>query len=219
MSLTRTLRIEWHPGRAVTAKLAVPGEVTGPAVLLAHGAGAGQGHPFMTGLRQRLRNAGHPTLTFDYPYVDAGRKAPDRMPVLLSCHRAALQRLRSYGWPVVMAGKSMGGRIASHLAVEDTGALGLVFYGYPLVSPSSGAVRPTGHLKDGMLPMLFLAGSRDRLGPLDAIRPLVESLPNAVLDVIEEGDHSFKVPKRTGMSPEGVLDHLADSTTGWIRAL
>ena len=67
--------------------------------------------------------------------------------------------------------------------------------------------------------MLFLAGSRDRLGPLDQLRRLAARLPMAALEVIEEGDHSFKVPKRTGLSPDDVLGRLADLTTRWIRRL
>jgi hypothetical protein len=217
--LARILRIEWQPGRRVTGRLALPGEPAGPAVLLAHGAGAGGDHPFVIGLRDRLVAAGHPTLTFDYPYMEAGRRAPDRMPILLACHLAALRRLQSYGWQVVMAGKSMGGRIGAHLAADSPGAVGLVFYGYPLVAPSSGGRRATDHLHRNGVPMLFLAGSRDRLGPLDQIRPLVARLPKAALEVIEEGDHSFKVPRRTGMSPGDVLDRLAALTVGWIRGL
>lgn len=171
----------------------------------------------MAGLRDRLAAAGHPTLTFDYPYVEAGRKLPDRMPTLLECHRAALVRLRSYGWPVVLAGKSMGGRVASHVAAEETGVSGLVFFGYPLVSPSTGVVRSTDHLHQSGVPMLFLSGSRDRLGPLDALRPLVKGL-GATLEVVEEGDHSFQVPKRTGLSSGDVLDRLAGVTMEWLRS-
>ncbi len=217
--MARTLRIEWRPGRRVTGRLAVPPNPTGPAVLLAHGAGAGQGHPFVAGLRDRLAGAGHPVLTFDYPYMEAGRRAPDRMPGLLECHLAALERLQSYGWPVVMAGKSMGGRIASHLASDHSGTLGLVFYGYPLVAPSGGGVRSTEHLERIGRPMLFLAGSGDRLGPLSEIRPLVQRLRRATLEVIEGGDHSFRVPRRTGVSPDQVLDRLAGVTIEWIRGL
>ena len=117
--MIRTLRIEWHPGRKVTGRFDVPPEPTGPAILLAHGAGAGQGHPFMAGLRSRLAAAGHPTLTFDYPYMEAGRKAPDRLPTLMACHRAVLRGSVGTDGPIVLAGKSMGGRVGSHLAVEE----------------------------------------------------------------------------------------------------
>jgi len=216
--MARRLRIEWHPGRKVTALFDVPHAPSGPAILLAHGAGAGQHHPFMRGLQTRLAAAGHPTLTFDYPYMEAGRRFPDRMPVLLACHRAALHRLARYGWPVILAGKSMGGRMSSHLAATVPGLAGLVVYGYPLVSPSTGQARSTEHLRNVGAPMLFVSGSRDRLAPLDALGPLVADLSGASLEVIEEGDHSFKVPKRTGLDEEKVLDHISGITTRWIHS-
>jgi len=75
----RQLEVEWRPGRRVTACLEGPGGTAGPGILLAHGAGAGQGHPFVTGLRRRLAGAGFLTMTFDYPYAAAGRRAPDRL--------------------------------------------------------------------------------------------------------------------------------------------
>jgi len=217
--MARRLRIEWHPGHKVTGLLDVPAIPSGPAVLLAPGSGAGQRHPFMEGLRKRLAAGGLPTLTFDYPYMEAGRRIPDRMPVLLACHRAALQRLTGYGWPVVSAGKSMGGRMASHLAATVPGSVGLVFYGYPLASPSSGEIRSTAHLREVGVPMLFVSGTRDRLGPLDRLRPLVEELAGASLEVIEEGDHSFKVPKRSGLGPGEVLDRLSEITAAWVGSL
>ena len=217
--MARRLRIEWHPGRKVTARLAVPAEVAGPAILLANGAGAGQGHPFMAGLRERLARSGHPTLTFDYPYTEEGRRAPDRAPALLACHRAALRRLQQYGWPIVLAGKSMGGRLASHLAVEEPGSVGLVFYGYPLVSPSTGAVRSTAHLAESGLRMLFLTGSRDRLAPLALLQPVVDGLRRATLEVIEGGDHSFSVPRSSEVGLAEVLDDLAARTMRWVRRL
>ncbi len=216
--MARRLRIEWHPGRKVTGRLDVPAAPSGPAILLAHGAGAGQQHPFMLGLRTRLADAGHPTLAFDYPYMEDGRRFPDRAPVLLACHRAALHRLIGYGWPVVLAGKSMGGRMASHLATTVPGLAGLVVYGYPLVSPSTGKIRSTEHLREVDVPMLFISGSRDRLAPLDALDSLVASLSGASLDVIEEGDHSFEVPERTGLDPGAVLDRISEITTRWIHS-
>ncbi|MCB2222616.1 MAG: dienelactone hydrolase family protein [Actinobacteria bacterium] len=217
--MARRLRVEWSKGRKVTADLAVPGDPRGPAVLLAHGAGAGRRHPFMAGLVARLVAAGHPTMVFDYPYMEEGRRAPDRMPALLACHRAAHDRLAAYGWPVVLAGKSMGGRMASHLAAGLAGPAGLAVYGYPLVSPSSGAVRDTAHLRETGVPMLFLSGSRDRLAPMGLLRPVVESLPSATLEVVEGAGHSFEVPARSGLTFDGVLDRLAAVTAAWLGGL
>jgi predicted alpha/beta-hydrolase family hydrolase len=214
----RRLRIEWRPGAKITARLALPSGGGRTAVLLAHGAGAPQDHPFMTSLRKGLAGAGVATMTFDYPYAEAGRRVPDRLPVLLECHRAAVSRLRDYTDRIVLAGKSMGGRVASHLAAEGEPCAALVFYGYPLVAPSRGTVRSTDHLETIPAPMLFLTGSRDRLAPLDVLRPTVARIRRATLEVVDEGDHSFNVPKRTGLSPAEVMADLVARTAAWLQA-
>ena len=203
----------------VTARLALPpGGPGSTALLLASGAGAPQQHPFLTGLRTGLATAGLATMTFDYPYAEAGRRAPDRLPVLLECHRAAAVRLRGYADRIVLAGKSMGGRVASHLAAAGESTAGLVFYGYPLVAPGSGTVRSTDHLDEIGAPMLFLSGSRDRLAPLDLLRPVVARHPEATLEVLAEGDHSFRVPKRAGITPDEVEEFLVARTIAWLAA-
>lgn len=213
---TRRLRIEWRPGRKITALLRMPigGAATG--ILLAHGAGAGQRHPFMVGLRNRLATAGYPTMTFDYPYMEAGRRAPDRAEILLESHRAAVCRLRSYVDHVVLAGKSMGGRMASHLAAGGERCSRMVLYGYPLVPLGKEEPRPTDHLRDVEAPLLFITGSRDRLAPLELLGPIVGGLDAATLHVVADADHTFRVPKRSGLDDERVLDLLAAVTTDWL---
>lgn len=208
--MTRRLRIEWQPGEKVTALLRMPPGATGPAVLLAHGAGAGQRHPFMAGLAERIAAAGLPVMTFDYPYMEAGRRAPDRMPKLLACHAAALERLGSYADRIVLAGKSMGGRVSTHLA-GDRPCSAVVVYGYPLVPLGSDQPRDTDHLADVDAPMLFLQGARDRLAPLELLRPVAER-HGIRLSVVDDADHGFKVPKRTGLEPGDILDRLAAET-------
>ncbi|MCP3973439.1 MAG: hypothetical protein GY720_02970 [bacterium] len=218
--MARRLRIRWGGGEAVEARLAMPTEPLGVGVLLAHGAGAGQSHPFMEDLRDGLARAGYPTMTFDYAYMDAGRRAPDRMPKLLAVHRAAADRLATYVESVIVAGKSMGGRVGSHL-VGDEGwpTSGLVYYGYPLVPLGKTEARPTDHLGRIAANQLFFAGSRDRLSPPAAVRPLVRALPTARLHEIDDGDHSFNVPKRAGRTAAEVLDELIEVTTSWIAEL
>ncbi len=215
--MTRRLRIKWAPGEAVDARLAMPAHPNGVGVLLAHGAGAGQHHPFMEHQRRGLGDAGYPTMTFDYSYMSAGRRAPDRMPKLLAVHRAAADRLATYVGRVVVAGKSMGGRVGSHLVGDDGWpAAGLVYYGYPLVPLGKTEARPVDHLRRITVPQLFFAGSRDRLSPLSTLRPIVTSLQTAALHEIDDGDHSFKVPKRTGRTHEEVLDELVETTVAWL---
>jgi hypothetical protein len=204
--VTRRLRIQWDQGRKVDALLEVG---SGPGVLLAHGAGAPQRHPFMVGMRRRLAAADLTVMTFDYPYAAEGRKAPDRMPRLLQCHRAALARLTEYSSAVVLAGKSMGGRMASHLAAEQpASAVGLLVYGYPLVSPSSGEERDTEHFDEITVPALLLSGDRDRLGPVPALRRLERRSPGVTLEIVEGADHSFRHGR--------FLDVLAGATVDWL---
>jgi predicted alpha/beta-hydrolase family hydrolase len=213
--MARRLVIKWGSGEKVTARLAVPQRDQGVGLLLAHGAGAGQDHQFMVTLRDALASRGFTTLTFNYAYTETGRKAPDRLPKLLAVHRAAADRLATYCDGVILGGKSMGGRVGSHLAGdEDWDAGGLVYFGYPLVPLGRPEPRDTTHLRNIDAPQLFLAGSRDRLSPPDLIVPLAAGLPNARAEVIEGGDHSFKVPKKLDRTQDEVIAQLAAVTAG-----
>ena len=217
--VVRPVAVEWRPGRRVTACLERPAAASGPGILLACGAGAGQDHPFLAGLRRRLAAAGHLTMTFDYPYAAEGRRAPDRLEVLLECHHAAARLLGEEAGGVVLAGKSMGGRVATHLAAAGEACLGVVCYGYPLLPPGKAVPRDTGHLDAVGAPVLFLSGSRDRLAPLDLLTPVVARLPRARLVVIEGADHSFGVRAGFEARGEARLDRLAAATTEWLAGL
>ena len=213
--MARRLVIKWSSTGKVTARLE-PGS-TGTGILLAHGAGAGQDHQFMVALRRSLAGTGIGVMTFNYAYTEEGRKAPDRLPKLLEVHRAAADRMATYFDSVYLGGKSMGGRVASHLAGDESWpATGLVYYGYPLVAMGKTEPRDTSHLNRITAPQLFLAGSRDRLSPPRLVVPLAKSLPDGCAVVIEDGDHSFKVPKRAGLTAEQVIAGLAETTADWI---
>lgn len=205
--------IEWEGG-VVSGRFAPASGGTG--VLLAHGAGLGQDHEWMTFMRDGLVAAGHPVLTFNYPYMEAGRKAPNPARILLECHRAALAALRAKVERVVLAGKSMGGRMGSHVAAGGEEVAGLVFYGYPLVGIGKTEPRDVSHLEEVGAPMLFVQGTRDRLAPLELIQPVVDSLDDAIIHIVTDGDHSFRVLKRTGREPQEVLDEVVAVTAGWI---
>ena len=215
--MARRLVIRWDDGDKVTARLVAPTNSTGTGVLLAHGAGAGQDHPFMVALRDELAALGLIVMTFNYAYTEAGRRAPDRLPKLLTVHKAAADRLAPYCDKVVLAGKSMGGRVASHLAGDEGwSAAAMVYYGYPLVPLGKGVPRDTSHLERIDVPQLFFAGSRDRLSPPAAITPLTETLPQATAEVVPGGDHSFKVPKAVGSRHDEIIAGLAKSTATWL---
>jgi len=166
------------------------------AFLLAPGAGAPSSTPWMQGFRARLAALAR-TECFDYPYQQAGRRTPDRHAVLVAAHREAFAALRgSHSGPIVLVGKSMGGRIGCHLAVElgEHGPSALVCLGYPLVG-QNGAVRDE-VLLELRTPILFVQGTRDAMCPppqLAEVRARL-SAPNE-LHSVEEGDHSLLVTK------------------------
>ncbi len=217
--MTRRLRIEWSPGSKVTGLLAGPGEGK-VGLLLAHGAGGGQRHPFMEGLRRRWGAAGFTTLTFDYPYMEAHRRAPDRLGRLVECHAAAFGRLAERVDDVVVVGKSMGGRVGGHFVTETgAAAMAMVFLGYPLVPIGKAEPRDVSHLRSCGIPMLFVQGERDRMGPPEMIRRITEAVSLATLEVVPDADHGFKVPKRTGLGREAILDSLAVTTKGFVEGL
>lgn len=170
--------------------------------LFAPGAGAPSTSAWMRAMQARLATLG-PVTAFDYPYRLAGKRTPDRQPVLIEAHERALAELRAGGATnVVLAGKSMGGRIGCHVAARaQEKPRALVCFGYPLVSPG-GAVRDQ-VLLELTTPILFVQGTRDTLCPLDrleAVRARMRA-PNE-LYVIEDADHSLAVT-RTRLKARG----------------
>ena len=214
------VKIEWRPHQTVTGRLAGPARPSLPSVLLAHGAGAGQDHPGVAGIRDRLAGEGVRVLTFNYPYTEAGKRRPDAQPTLLDCHRAALEWLQAKtSGDVVLAGRSMGGRMGSYLAAGGAPVRGLVFYAYPLHPAGKPDRLRTEHLADIVAPMLFFSGTRDSLARVELIEEHLRPLPNATVDLIDDADHSFRVPKRTGRTFEEVLDGIAARTIEWLEGL
>lgn len=186
-------------------------------IVLAHGAGVGQDHPWMVRMRDGLAAAGHAVLTFDYAYMAAGRRSPDRPPRLLDVHAAAFAAMAGRVERVVLAGKSMGGRMGSHLVGEHgLDAAGLVYYAYPLVPFGKGEPRPTEHLDGITVPQLFFAGTRDRLSPPPLIEAVVRRFPSAELVIVADADHSFRVPKRSGRTDEETMADLVATTAAWM---
>jgi predicted alpha/beta-hydrolase family hydrolase len=160
--------------------------------LFAHGAGAPSSSDWMRAWRKRLGTLGD-VVAFDYPYMRAGRKTPDRLPALIEAHRAALTKVRARAQgPLFLIGKSMGGRVGCHLALEEKVA-GVICLGYPLQSGATGALRDE-VLLALRTPILFVQGSRDSLCPLDkleAVRARMRA-PSTLL-VVEGGNHSLEV--------------------------
>lgn len=211
----------------VTALVYPPPEPARPlaTLILAHGAGAPQSSTFMVDFAQGLARRGCRTVTFNFPYTEQGRRLPDRAPTLEACFRDVIAAIRARadgpGGPLVIGGKSMGGRIASHLASQGLEDLaGLVALGYPLHPPGRPEQLRAVHLARIRQPMLIVQGSRDAFGTPEELRPALAPLgATATLQVVEGGDHSFKVPRRGPVTQEEVFERVQDEIVRWIRRL
>ncbi|HSV62132.1 MAG TPA: alpha/beta family hydrolase [Chthoniobacterales bacterium] len=167
-----------------------------PLLLFAPGAGAPSSHPWMQAWKERLRSLGE-VVTFDYDYMREGRRRPDPPPLLIAAHQAALQSARQPAeQPVILIGKSMGGRIGCHLSLKES-VNGIVCLGYPLCGGGD-----PGRLRDKILrelrtPILFVQGTRDPLCPLGLLEKVrSEMTAENSLEVVEGGDHSLIVSKK-----------------------
>ncbi len=189
-------------------------------LIFAHGAGAGMRHRFMEDAAGRLGARGIATFRYQFPYMEAGRRPPNPAPILMKTVRSAVAAAREVApdLPLLAGGKSMGGRMTSMAAAKETldGVRGLVFFGFPLHAPGKPSTDRGDHLARVTVPMLFLQGTRDKLADLELLSPIVSG---STLHVIEGGDHSFHMLKRSGRTDAEVLDELAASVAGWSRAL
>jgi predicted alpha/beta-hydrolase family hydrolase len=196
------------------------GEVTGrlygkagDGVLLAHGAGTDHDHPRMTALAAALAGYDLRVLTFNYPYTEAGRRRPDPQETLLACHRAARDLLQGRtGSPVVLAGRSMGGRMGTYLAAGGEPCRGLVLYAYPLHPAGKPDRLRAEHLPSIAVPMLFFQGTADALSRMEVFDRYVRPLPGASVEVLPGATHALdRRPEQTAA--------LARLTAAWIASL
>lgn len=190
-------------------------------LVLGHGAGAGMRHAFMEAVAQRLAARGVATLRYQFPYMEQGRKAPNTPKVLIATVRAAVETgHRAAGsLPLFAGGKSMGGRMTSTAAAQEplTGVRGIVFLGFPLHAPGQPSDHRAAHLADVDVPMLFLQGTRDKLADLELLVPVCRKLaPRATLHVVDGGDHSFHVLKRSGRTDDETADEICGTAADWM---
>ena len=192
--------------------------------VLAHGAGAGMRHPFFEGMARALAERDVATFRYQFPYMEARRRSPDRPDVAEATVRAAVAAAqRAAGdLPLIAGGKSFGGRMTSQAASKEPlpGVRGIAFLGFPLHAPKRPGNARAEHLAQVTVPMLFLQGTRDDLADLELMRGVIERLARrTTLHVVDGGDHSFKLPMAAGRSSAAVWDELAGVIAGWGRGL
>ena len=167
-----------------------------PFFLFAPGAGAPSTHPWMQHWKTRLVEVGD-VAAFDYNYMLEGRRRPEPLPQLIATHRQAFAAARAKAsGPIFLIGKSMGGRIGCHLALEEK-VSGVICLGYPLCAMGDRTKLRDQVLRDLRSPILFVQGTRDALCPLDLLESVRHemSAPN-FLHIVENGDHSLSVRKK-----------------------
>jgi predicted alpha/beta-hydrolase family hydrolase len=179
----------------------------------------------MTALASGIAAHGVDVVTFNFPYTEQRRRTPDRSPVLEQAWTAVVDAIAE-GLPadhrLVIGGKSMGGRIASMVVARPPATAawsrvsGLVLLGYPLHPPGKPDQLRTAHLPAIRVPVLLVHGTRDAFGPREEIEPVFQALPTRVdFEFIERGDHSFNVPKSTGLTEASVLAGISDRVASW----
>lgn len=177
-------------------------------------------HPFMVRASEALVRHGIATHRYEFPYMKAGKSRPDSPAVAEAAVREAVREAakKAPAARLLAGGKSFGGRMTSQAQAREPlpGVRGLVFFGFPLHPPGRPGVERAEHLSAIEIPMLFLQGTRDEFATLDLLQGVVKRLGNrATLHLIEEGDHSFKVPKRSGKTESDVLEELATTIQQW----
>jgi len=188
--------------------------------VLAHGAGAGMRHPFLESIAQGLAERSIATLRYQFLYMERRSRRPDPPAVAAATVRAAVAEAARVapGLPLIAGGKSLGGRMTSTAQAQDAlpGVRGLVFLGFPLHPPGRPDDKRAEHLAQVRIPMLFLQGDRDEFADLKLLRPMVKQLGElATLHLVEGGDHSFHVLKRSGRTDAEVMDEIADAIVEW----
>jgi len=220
--MERELRFEATRSAGEVSALLRRDEGAASLLVFAHGAGAGMRHAFMTAMAERLAARGVATLRYQFPYMEKGGRRPDPPPILAKTVRSAVAvaRREAPDLPLFAGGKSMGGRMTSTAAAAEPlpDVHGLVFFGFPLHAAGRPGSARGDHLDAVTVPMLFLQGTRDALADLDLLRPVCARLgARATLHVVDGGDHSFKVLKRSGRGADEVLDEIADTVAAWTR--
>lgn len=214
-AVTHTSAVLWQPEE----------DRGGLAFVLAHGAGTDLTNPLLRGMARGLAERGFPVVVFNFPYAEAGRKRPDPAPRLEAAYRDAVAEThRSLGAdrPVILGGRSMGGRIASRLAAAGERCAGLVFLAYPLHPAGRPEQLRTAHWVRLGVPLLFVSGDRDRLCDLGLLdRERVAHLRGVAhrLHVLTGADHAFAVRKSDGRSDGDVLTETIEVLSEWAQAL
>jgi predicted alpha/beta-hydrolase family hydrolase len=223
--ITCNLSIPVGDTESVSAILSVPDDfnrhqTTG--VIFAHGAANDMYNPLIRFVDRGMHQAGYLTLRFNFLYKEKGKKSPDSQAKLVQTWQSVYHFLSSHSefspQTIVACGKSMGGRVASQMvAAGQLSVSSLIFFGYPLHAPGKKDQLRDAHLYQIQIPMLYFAGTRDALCDLDRLHTVLDRLTAPWdLEVIEGGDHSFRVPKAHPISQDQTYAQILQAVMSWL---
>jgi hypothetical protein len=192
--------------------------------VFAHGAGAGMEHPSMQAVAAGLGTRGIATLRYQFPYMEQGSRRPDPPPLCHATVRAAVAEAARLApdLPLIAGGRSFGGRMTSQAQAQSPlpDVRGLVFLAFPLHPAGRAGTERAAHLERIRIPMLFIQGTRDALADVELLRPLAERLGAlATLHLLNDADHSFHVPARSGRKDAHVREEALDAMSQWLERL
>lgn len=219
----QSVSIAVNDGQRVSGLLQAPA-ASRACYVLAHGAGAGMTHPFLTAVANGLAERNIATLRYQFPYMEHGSKRPDSPKLAHATVRAAVLEASRLvpELPLLAGGKSFGGRMTSQAQAASPlpRVCGLLFLGFPLHPPGQPSEERAEHLFDIQIPMLFLQGTRDEFAKLELLKSLGEKLGSlATLKLFQDADHSFHVPARSGRNDAQVRVELLDALAVWSQAV
>jgi len=192
-------------------------------LIIAHGAGAGMHHAFLTSLAGLFAEAGITTVRFNFPYMEAGKKFSGSPKKNIQTWKLVVEEVfrRFPDLDIFISGKSYGGRMASHLLADhpDLPVKGIIYFGFPLHAPGKDSTDRAKHLSQVKVPQLFLQGEVDKLANIEMMREVVAGLSPATLEEFSLADHSFKVPKSSGLSADEIMNKLVRISLEWVHEI
>lgn len=193
-------------------------------LVLAHGAGAGMEHPSMQAVAEGLAERRIASLRYQFPYMERGSRRPDPPALCHATVRAATATAASLApdLPLFAGGRSFGGRMTSQAQslLQLPAVRGLVFLAFPLHPAGKPGIERAAHLRQIGIPMLFVQGTRDELAQLSLLHPLLDSLGSkAVLHLLDDADHAFHAPARSGRKDAEVRAEALAALCRWMDEL
>ena len=206
--------------RTVTALMTQPeGESSGWLFVYAPGAGSNVHDPFGAHACHRLAAEGFSSVRFQFPYMEDGRRRPDRTSVLEATWRRIIDAVRAPGLRLVIGGRSMRGRIASHVVAQGVEVDALALFAYPLRPPWRPEQLRDGHLGDISVPTLFCSGTRDAFAAPEQLRTASSRVVTSSVHLLEGADHGFSVLKSSGRTRDDAWDEATGAMLEWLRDL